>query len=545
VTASGDGRGNERLRVRAFGPLEITCEDGRRSAEDLGGARPRQIFEILLSARGHPVQKDRLIELLWEQDRPKKATAVLESHVSVLRRHLSMCARHGRDLVTTVPGGYSLEPDAFEVDLDAFDRLVNAAVDTPVEDVLGLLEEALALASGPVLEDEPNASWATRMRVRYEEAIARARLDAAEAALALRSFVKALDHASVVAADDPANERACRTIMIAAYAAGDQDRSVRAYLQTKTALTERLGVDPLPETQALYLAILRHEAPASLVPTDVRRTEPGFRRLVDQQGAGGWWTVDSDLLVTSVIGEPGATVGLRREDVLGHTVTEVAASHDVAAILSDHRRALGGETVTRPLAVGGRTYEVHLEPMRRGEDIVGVVGVSADVTERDRTVSALEQLDERSRAAHEAGQHDIEDQLGRIFRELHGSVDRESDAMLVVDPWDDVIIAANEAAASMLGYRRQDLLTRRPSDLHREEMGAFLGFMDRVDNAGSGWTDELTCTTHDGRLLPIEMAARRLSFHRRRTVVAVLRPIARSREVDPGLLEALRGGSAS
>jgi PAS domain S-box-containing protein len=545
VTSSSDGRGNERLRVRAFGPLEITCAHEKRSAKDLGGARPRQVFEILLSARCHPVQKDRLTELLWQQDRPKDATAVLESHVSVLRRHISMCGRYGRDLVTTVPGGYSLECDAVDVDLDAFDRLVKDAVDAPVGDVQRLLEEALALASGPVLEDEPNASYATRMRVRYDEAIARARLDAAEAALAVGSFMQALDHASVVADDDPANERACRTIMMAAYAAGDQEGAVRAYVRTKTALTERLGVDPLPETQALYLAILRHEAPAALIPTDVRRTEPGFRRLVDQQGAGGWWTVDSDLRVTSVIGEPGSVLGLGRDDVLERTVMEIAGSRGVAAILSDHRRALGGETVTRPLAVGGRRYEVHLEPMQHGKEILGVVGVSADVTERDRTVSALERVDERSHAAQEAGQHDIEDQLERIILDIHGSVGQEPDALLVVDPWDDLIIAANDAAASLLGYQRQELMTRRPSDLHQGEMGAFLGFMDHVDNAGSGWTDELTCTTRDGRLLPIEMAARRLSLHRRRTVVAALRPLARSREVDPGLLEVLRSGSAT
>lgn len=532
----------ERLGVWVFGSLRIGCADETRGLDDLGGSRPRQILEILVSARGHPVPKDRLIELLWERDPPKNATGVLESHVSVLRRHLSMCWRHGRDVVVTVPGGYALAPEAIDLDLDVFDQLVAEATDAPVDEMLRLLEEALSLAVGPVFEDEPHASWATRMRARYGDTIDRARLDAAEAALSMRAFAKALDHAGAVAARDPANERACRSIMMAAYATGDQERAVRAYLETRTALAEELGAEPLPETQALHLAVLRHEAPEVLLPTDVRRTEPGFRRLVDQQSAAGWWTVDADLRVTSVVGEPGRIAGLSREDVIGRTLAEVEA---MPAIASDHRRALAGETVTRRMEVGGRTYEFHLEPMRRGNDVVGAVGISADVTERDRAVASLEEIDERSGTLHDADRHEIENELEWIHHELQEVVDRASDPMLVMNPWADLIVAANDAAAALLGYGRTELLTRRPSDLHREEMSAFLGFMDRVDVAGSSWTDELTCTTRDGGVVPIEMAARRFSLHRRRTVVAVLRPIERLRETDPGLLEALRDGVRS
>jgi PAS domain S-box-containing protein len=536
VAPSGDL--GERLGVRTFGSLRVGCDDEARGPDDLGGARPRQILEILVVARGHPVPKDRLIELLWERDPPKNATAVLESHVSVLRRHLSICGREGRDVVVTVPGGYMLAPEAADLDLDVFDRLVAEAADAPVDETLRLLEEALSLAVGPVFEDEPHASWATRMRARYADTIDRVRLDAAEAALSVGSFAKALDHAEAVAEKAPANERACRSIMMAAYATGDQERALRAYLATRTALGEQLGVEPLPETQGLYLAILRHESPQLLLPTDVRRTEPGFRRLVDQQSAEGWWTVDPDLRVTSVVGEPGRIAGLSREDVIGRTLVEVEA---MPAIASDHRRALAGETVTRHMGVGARTYEVHLEPMRRGNDVVGAVGISTDVTERDRAVAALEELDDRSRTPQDADRHELEDELEQIQRELQEVVDRASDAMLVMNPWADLIIAANDAAAAVLGYGRTELLTRRPSDLHREEMSAFLGFMDRVDVAGSAWTDELTCTTKDGDVFPIEMAATRFSLHRRRTVVAVLRPIERMRETDPTLLEALRG----
>jgi PAS domain S-box-containing protein len=548
VAPSSNGGAGRRLSVRAFGPLHIACEDDTRGPADFGGARPRQVFEILLSSRGHPVPKDRLVELLWEQDPPQNATAALESHVSVLRRHLSLCGRRGRDVVITVPGqGYAIELEAIELDLDAFDDLVSAAANAAQADMLGLLEEALAIARGPVLEHEQGAAWAKRMRVRYDETVDRVRLDAAEAALAERSFVTALDHATNVARTDPSNERACRIVMMAAYAAGDQERAVGAYIETRAALSHRLGLEPLPETQALYLAILRHESPTSLLPDDVRRTEPGFRRLVDQQGAEGWWTIDPELHVTSVVGEPGRFIGLEGAQIAGRTAHEVGAGVDLPAIVSDHRRALNGEPVTRAIAVGGRTYEVHLEPMRHGSDVVGVVGVSMDVTERERTAAAVQEMEQalppEDQYPHDLeNRQELEDELAQIRRELCEVLDRASDALFVLDPWADLIIATNDAAAEMLGYERDELLRHRPSDIHRGEMGAFLGFMDRVDAHGSDWTDHLSCTTRDGQLLRVAMAATRISFHRRRAVLSVIRAIERGRETDPRLLARLGAG---
>jgi len=488
------------------------------------------------------------VELLWEQDPPRNATAALESHVSVLRRHLSMCGRRGRDVVITVPGGYTVAPEAIELDLDAFDDLVAAAADAPKAETLGLLEEALTSARGPVFEDEQDAAWARRMRTRYDDTIERAQLDAAEAALAGRSFATALDHAATVARTAPSNERACRIVMMAAYAGGDQERAVRAYLETRAALSHGLGLEPLPETQALYLAILRHEPPTSLLPDDLRRTELGFRRLVDQQGAEGWWTIDPELQVTSVVGEPGRFIGLERAQLAGRTAHEVSAALDLPEIVSDHRQALNGKQVTRQIAVGGRTYEVHLEPMRHRSDVVGVVGVSMDVTEREQAVVVVQDMEdalppEDHRPHDPEERREMEDELGQVRRDLCEIVDRASDALLVLDPWEDLIIAANEAAAEMLGYETvHQLLTRRPSDIHREEMGAFLGFMDRVDVHGSGWTADLSCTTRDGQLRPVAIAATKISFHRRRAVLSVMRAIERNRETDPRLLVKLRAG---
>src|SRR5260370_2642698 len=77
------------LVIRLFGPLAI--QDGGRTLgpRDLGGARPKQVLEILLAARGHRVATDRLADLLWPRQRPQNTAGSLQTFVSPLRRHLT------------------------------------------------------------------------------------------------------------------------------------------------------------------------------------------------------------------------------------------------------------------------------------------------------------------------------------------------------------------------------------------------------------------------------------------------------------------------
>lgn len=628
-----------RLHLQVFGSLRLSCDDETRGPRDLGGTKPRQILEILVSARGHPVPKDRLIALLWGEDRPRDAPSVLESHVSVLRRHLTMCGVPGRDVVSTVPGGYQLVVGAVDLDLDRFDSLLQEARGQTIDGALRSLEEALSLVEGPVFEDELHASWAERMRARYDEVVERARLDAAEGALTHRRFDMALDVASVVAQATPSNERACRILMIASYASGEQEPALRAYLATRDALRESLGVEPLQETQSLYLAILRQDPIDGLLPEDLRRTEPGFRRLVEQQGATVWWTTNRDMRVTTVSGEAERLLGLRPSDLVGQTLPELFPEAE-SAVVGTHRRALGGESWTSDVEWNDRVLKVHVEPLRRGDEVGGVVSVALDVTDRNRATAVLNEMEQRLRtqyegfpiptytwqrvgddfllvgfneAAERASEGAARRYVGRkateIYREepeilrditrsateqttiqremrysvpeidretflrvtyvfvppdqvvvhtedqtrrreleeellvteesLRTLVDRSSDAIFIIDPSQDVILDANARAGEMLGYEREQLLSIRPSDLHPEEMPQLLRFMEALETGRSGWTDDFTCTTRDGRLLRVEIAAARAPFRGHRAVINLIRPITPGREADPTLLEAL------
>jgi DNA-binding SARP family transcriptional activator len=261
----------ERPAIRLFGPLAI--EDGGRTlgASDLGGARPKQVLEILLAARGHRVPTDRIAELLWGEQRPKDVAASIQTFVSVLRRHLVSDRDRARELVVTEQEAYRFGVDLIELDLDRFDELVERSSREPTRQARRSLEQALALVRGEVLEDEPYAPWAQDLRGSYHGRVLGAQLEAADAALAELDFDAALAHGESAVALDRFSERAHRGAMLALYALGRQHDALRAYRTLRSLLAEELGLEPTPETRALEAAILRQEEARSLLPRPLTR----------------------------------------------------------------------------------------------------------------------------------------------------------------------------------------------------------------------------------------------------------------------------------
>ncbi len=255
--------------IRLFGALAI--DDGPRTLGpgDLGGARPKQVLEILLAARGHRVPTERIAELLWGERRPKDVGASVHTFVSVLRRHLADDRHRARRLVVTEAEAYRSAADLVELDLDRFGELIERAAREPTRMARRSLEQALALVRGDVLEDEPYAVWAHELRSTYRGRVLGVRLDAADAALAELDYEHALAHTHAAAALDPYSERAQRTQMLALYALGRQHDALSAYRSFRARLDEELGLEPTPDTRALESAILRQDDIRSLLPRPI------------------------------------------------------------------------------------------------------------------------------------------------------------------------------------------------------------------------------------------------------------------------------------
>ena len=249
----------ERLTVRVLGPLHVQRGTVTLDATQLGGPKPRQILEILLLRVGTPVSKERLVELIWEGNAPTEAMSTLESYVSVLRRHLQPgCGKSGP--LKTTNGGYLLDPDLVDLDLNRFDSLLRRAADTDAAAAFPLLMEALAIADAPLLGNELRPAWAEEERARHASRVVSARTMAAEAALDLGRPADAARLAELAVAADPLSENAWTALLLARQEEGRPAEGLRAYERCREILDRELGCAPGPRLQGAHARLLRATA---------------------------------------------------------------------------------------------------------------------------------------------------------------------------------------------------------------------------------------------------------------------------------------------
>ena len=249
-----------------WGALRVDSGLAVLGPRDFPGLKPKQLLEILVAERGHVVSKSRIADLLWSDDLPQNYLATLETYVSVLRQALEPGVRAKASVIITERGGYQLDGTRTTLDLEEFDRLVKSAGGQQPVVALELLNAALTLVRGPVLEDEPDAAWADQLRAGYAQKHVQVLVDAGRLSLITGEAAAALALAEQAVALDPLAEAAYQVLMTAAYALWRQEDALRAFDRCRRLLAEELGVDPLDETVALHLAILRHEDVAALMP---------------------------------------------------------------------------------------------------------------------------------------------------------------------------------------------------------------------------------------------------------------------------------------
>jgi DNA-binding SARP family transcriptional activator len=254
------------MRIQLFGQLRISTPGGDLGPRDLPALKPKQLLELLVIERGHVVPKPRLAEHLWREELPQNYSATIETYVSVLRRTLEPDVPARKSFIVTEQGGYRLDTSRIDVDLDEFDQLLADASGAEPLVALAGINRALQLVRGPVLEDEPYSDWAETERRTYQTRVVQALIDGGRLSLLTGEATAALALAERAVALDPLAESAYQVLMTAAYSLWRQDDALRAFDRCRRLLAEELGIDPLDETVALQLAILRHEDVASLMP---------------------------------------------------------------------------------------------------------------------------------------------------------------------------------------------------------------------------------------------------------------------------------------
>ena len=252
------------MRFGILGPLVVADDEGRELA--LGGPKQRSVLAILLLHAGEVVSSDRLIEELWGEGAPAKATKTLYVYISNLRKTL------GEGVLSTRSPGYVLRTDGAEVDVDRFQALVaegrRAFEVGDADSALASLRDGLELWRGPPLADLTYERFAQGEIARLSEARLSALEDRIDTELWLGRPAALVGELESLVREHPLRERLRSLLMLALYRSGRQVEALDAYRQLRDQLSEELGLEPSPELRALQSAILNQDPSLTVVGPD-------------------------------------------------------------------------------------------------------------------------------------------------------------------------------------------------------------------------------------------------------------------------------------
>ncbi len=138
-----------------------------------------------------------------------------------------------------------------------------------------------------------------------------------------------------------------------------------------------------------YLSLALMEAREKV---EKEKAQEQLRFLVDQMPAI-MWTTDDEFRITSSQGAGLTKLGLKPNQMVGLNLLDYIMVHvrDNTPVAA-HRRALQGESVVYDNSWMGRSYHVHVGPLKNADGtIIGTIGLAIDNTEIKTTEKELEQ----------------------------------------------------------------------------------------------------------------------------------------------------------
>jgi DNA-binding SARP family transcriptional activator len=222
--------------------------------------RQRAILGLLAVHPGRALHRETIIDAVWGSQPPASAVAMVQTHVSQLRRLL------GLGVVTSDGTSYRLDLTAAELDSLEFARLAdearNAAAAGKPAAACRLYEQALHLWRGEPLADvlilhgHPAVTALAQQR-------AAVTLEHAAAAAAAGCPERAVTQLRELTAREPLDERAHARLMLTLAACGQQAAALSVFDRLRRRLDEELGISPSAELAQVHLHILRGQIAAA------------------------------------------------------------------------------------------------------------------------------------------------------------------------------------------------------------------------------------------------------------------------------------------
>jgi len=123
-------------------------------------------------------------------------------------------------------------------------------------------------------------------------------------------------------------------------------------------------------------------------------------------------------------------------------------------------------------------------------------------------------------------EREYEREMERVQAQFQTTLDSSNDAIFLLDPDENTILEANEAAVDLLAYDHEELLGMSAEHIHPHERTQFEEFRHTVLEEGNVLTDELSCLTKRGEQIPVEISASRVETEQGPGILAIARDIS-------------------
>jgi predicted ATPase/DNA-binding SARP family transcriptional activator len=275
------------LLLRLFDGFHAETNTG--SVLSLPTDKIRGLLVYLTMESDQPQRREKLAGLLWPEWENTASLRNLRQALYRLRQALDNTAPGlGNELLTITRQDITLHSRVLRSDVDDFWRGVNlpyqhrhtslaecstcrSAVSASVDLYQG------ELLAGHAFEDAPEyVAWLSAQRQRYHLAYLAALSQLAECSLIEKDFAAAYTYAIRQLGLEPWREVAHRQAMTALLGSGQRVGAIEQYHLCRSLLAEELGVDPEPETEALYLALLEPDEPVTHPPRSVLNNLPNL-----------------------------------------------------------------------------------------------------------------------------------------------------------------------------------------------------------------------------------------------------------------------------
>jgi DNA-binding SARP family transcriptional activator len=252
-------------RIYLTGHVAIEHGEAMVSEREFPGRQGRIAFVYLALRRDQPTSRAEITNILWPEQEPADPETALSAILSKLRRLLRQAGWGPTEAAIEVCSGtisLRLPADAWidvEAAANAIDEADGALRAGNTAQAWAHANVAVTIGRRALLPDF-EGPWLEARRAALRDSLARGLQCLATISASNHESALAVRYASEAVVLEPFRETGYQSLMRLHFAMGDRAEALRVFGRCRDLLRDELGTSPSPQTEAVFLEILRAEA---------------------------------------------------------------------------------------------------------------------------------------------------------------------------------------------------------------------------------------------------------------------------------------------